>query len=202
MSRFSMAFQGIVLGAGHAVEVLGADVAERGGDIAVRVVVLEPAFLAYALRLGVAVIISAPYGIKSQGVEASTKQGVDRFWNQPVAPKRLADPIADFRFALTHRCSMETVGEHYAAAANRFPRFLQNHGIDLRRGEDRADDLPAFFHRRVRWPSRYGAYRRVARVSEQRSRVPLLPVSEHQSFRLDHKFSSRVSLQTRKQTLS
>lgn len=44
------------------MEVLGAYVAKGREDVAVGVMVREAAFFAYALRFGVAVVISAPHG--------------------------------------------------------------------------------------------------------------------------------------------
>ena len=56
---------------GEDIEVFGTFVAERGGDVAACVMILESAFFTYSLRFVISIIIPAPYGIKRQIIKTS-----------------------------------------------------------------------------------------------------------------------------------
>lgn len=162
----------------HDVEMLCPLIAERRNYAMIRMMEPEAAFLYNPFRLCVPVIISAPRGIKVQVAEASCQQGRDSLGDEALSPIGLAYPVANLRFARLHLSRVKTIGEHYPATADRLARGFKHDRIRFGSGEDRPDNLPAVFHRRVGRPSGNGTDVRVARVLEHCLGIRFLPRSE------------------------
>lgn len=142
-------YDGTVVLLRHDIEMLRPYVSERRNHAVIRMVELEAAFLDDPSRLCVPVIMYAPSGIKTQVVEASCQQGRDSLGDEALSPIGLAYPVANLRFVLFHLSRVKTVGEHYPATADRLACGFQHDRIRFGSGEDRPDNLPAVFHRRV-----------------------------------------------------
>lgn len=157
--------QAIIVVFGHQVEMFGAFVAKGRGDVAVGVMIGETAFFAYAARFGIAIVISAPYGVEMQFVETALQQSPYGFGYQSTAPIGLPDPIAYLGFAVFHIRAVKAVGKHYTAAAHRLAGLFEHYRIYFGCGKYGADYFQTVFYGGVRLPAGDGAYGGVTRIS-------------------------------------
>ena len=159
--------------------MLRADIPKRRHSILFRMVETEAAFIHYAARLRVAVVIAAPHGRHPQFLEAPPEQAAHRLGSQSPAPVRPAYPVAYLGLVLPYSGNMRSPAKQDTRASDWRAAFLQDNGVCLRCGKHCADDVQAVFHGSVRRPACGGACLRITGISEQVPGIAFPPRTQY-----------------------